>query len=166
MAALESADGVWELRDYDPAAVIALNNAEAEKTSVLDERSFDGLLAVASFAKGYGEAPEAMLIAMTEAAPYDNPNFAWFKAQHPRFVYIDRVVVAESACGQGLARRLYEALFAFAKARDCAMIGCEVNIEPPNPGSDLFHAAMGFAEAGQAKLSNGKTVRYLLKRMS
>ncbi len=38
---------------------------------------------------------------------------------------------------------------------------CEVNHAPPNPGSDAFHARMGFGEIGRAVLSGGKTVRYL-----
>jgi predicted GNAT superfamily acetyltransferase len=37
---------------------------------------------------------------------------------------------------------------------------CEVNAEPPNPASDAFHAAMGFAEVGSATLGGGKQVRY------
>jgi predicted GNAT superfamily acetyltransferase len=33
---------------------------------------------------------------------------------------------------------------------------------PPNPGSDAFHAALGFREVGRAFLADrGKAVRYL-----
>ena len=31
-----------------------------------------------------------------------------------------------------------------------------------NPASDAFHARLNFTEIGQAKLSNGKSVRYLM----
>jgi predicted GNAT superfamily acetyltransferase len=45
-----------------------------------------------------------------------------------------------------------------------ALLCCEVNIEPPNPGSDRFHAALGFVEAGHATLSDrAKSVRYLTR---
>ena len=37
---------------------------------------------------------------------------------------------------------------------------------PPNPGSDAFHAALGFVEAGQAEHPDGKVVRYLCKPLS
>jgi uncharacterized protein len=40
-------------------------------------------------------------------------------------------------------------------------VGCEINLLPPNPASDAFHARMGFVEVGAAQLANGKTVRYL-----
>ena len=36
-----------------------------------------------------------------------------------------------------------------------------VNLDPPNPGSDAFHAKMGFAQVGCAELApGGKTARY------
>jgi hypothetical protein len=40
---------------------------------------------------------------------------------------------------------------------------CEVNVEPPNPGSDAFHANLGFEEIGRAFVpEREKTVRYLV----
>ena len=36
------------------------------------------------------------------------------------------------------------------------------NTDPPNPGSDAFHARLGFHEVGRAFLADrGKSVRYL-----
>ncbi len=44
---------------------------------------------------------------------------------------------------------------------------CEVNLDPPNPASDAFHANMGFVEIGQAAIHNGaKTVRYFEKLLA
>jgi predicted GNAT superfamily acetyltransferase len=38
---------------------------------------------------------------------------------------------------------------------------------PPNPASDAFHAALGFAEVGSARLFDGmKTVRYLARPLT
>jgi len=43
---------------------------------------------------------------------------------------------------------------------------CEVNLDPPNPVSDAFHATLGFAEVGhQALQGTSKTVRYLSKNI-
>ena len=39
------------------------------------------------------------------------------------------------------------------------------NSDPPNPGSDAFHAAMGFAVIGAATLSNGESVRYYARTL-
>jgi uncharacterized protein len=108
----------------------------------------------------------AFLIALDHTAPYQNPNFAWFREAYQSFVYIDRIVVAESARGQGIARLLYEDLFAAARSAGVPRIVCEVNSEPPNPASDAFHLAMGFGKVGQAILYDGaKTVNYFAKNL-
>jgi predicted GNAT superfamily acetyltransferase len=85
---------------------------------------------------------------------------------HERFVYIDRVIVAPSQRGRGLARLLYEDLIAAAARARHVLIGCEVNVEPPNPASDALHAALGFSEVGRAILPGGaKQVRYLTRQV-
>ena len=103
----------------------------------------------------------AFLIALDEQADYANANFAFFRARRKRFVYIDRVITAKHAMRQGLASKLYEDLFLRATAAAQSVVGCEVNLLPPNPASDAFHPRMGFVEVGTAQLPNGKTVRYL-----
>ena len=103
----------------------------------------------------------ALLIAFDQDADYESPNFQWFRARRPRFVYVDRIVVADSRRGRGVAGHLYRDLFARAGAAGHDRIVCEVNLDPPNPGSDAFHARMGFAEVGRPALEpGGKTVRY------
>jgi uncharacterized protein len=105
---------------------------------------------------------DAFLLAFDQDAPYDSPNFLWFRARYPRFVYIDRIAVTPSARGRGLARLLYCDLFDAARRRGHTHIACEVNVDPPNPTSDAFHAALGFVEVGCASIHDGsKTVRYL-----
>jgi predicted GNAT superfamily acetyltransferase len=97
-----------------------------------------------------------------QGAQYDSPNFLWFRSRYPRFVYVDRIVVASSARGRGLARRLYDDLFKQAIAAGHDRVVCEVNMQPPNPASDAFHAALGFVEVGTATIHDGnRTVRYL-----
>lgn len=43
------------------------------------------------------------------------------------------------------------------------VVCCDVNLDPPNPASDSFHAGFGFAEVGRARLASGKQVRYLVR---
>ena len=63
---------------------------------------------------------------------------------------------------KGLAARLYDALFDAARAAGHSHVVCEVNSDPPNPGSDAFHFARGFEIVGEAHLDDrGKTVRYM-----
>jgi len=97
----------------------------------------------------------ALLIALDHTASYINPNFNWFKTHHESFIYIDRVIVSGAARGQGLARELYQDLFVVAKQSGHDRVVCEVNINPPNPISEAFHATMGFVDVGQASLYNG-----------
>ena len=79
-------------------------------------------------------------------------------------MYVDRIAVAPTTRGRGHARRLYDDLFAHALRAGHQRVVCEVNREPPNPASDAFHAALGFAEVGAGTIHGGaKTVRYLVR---
>lgn len=142
-------------------ALLALNNAHAAELSWLEPARFGVLLGRAFHARCIGAA-DAFLLAFDQDADYDSPNYIWFRTRYPRFVYIDRVAVAAAARGRGYARRLYADLIEAAGALGHGLVVCEVNSDPPNPASDAFHAALGFAEAGRAAIHGGsKTVRYL-----
>jgi uncharacterized protein len=146
-------------------AVLALNNAHAMELSWLAPERLQYLVAHAFAARKIGGA-DAFLLAFDQDAAYDSPNFLWFRARFQRFVYVDRVVVAEAARGRGLARTLYRDLFEQAARADHARVVCEVNSRPPNPESDAFHAALGFVEVGRASDHDAsKDVRYLARML-
>jgi predicted GNAT superfamily acetyltransferase len=150
----------------DEPAILALNNAHAAELSWLEPERLSFLLGEAFYARRIG-ALEAFIMTFDQDARYDSPNFIWFRERYPRFVYVDRVVVAGSARGRGHARRLYDDLFAHAAAAGHTLVTCEVNLEPPNPASDAFHAALGFHEAGDAVIHGGaKAVRYFVRRIA
>jgi hypothetical protein len=150
----------------DDAAALALNNVHAVELSWLDAPRFAELVERALMARRIGEV-EALLLAFDQDADYDSPNFLWFRDRYPRFVYVDRIVVAPAARGRGLARRLYDDLFAEVRQRGHDQVVCEVNLQPPNPASDAFHARLGFVEVGRAVLPGGaKAVRYLRRALS
>jgi predicted GNAT superfamily acetyltransferase len=147
------------------AAVLALNNAHAKELSWFAPERLQYLVGHASLARRIGVL-DAFLLAFDQDAPYDSPNFLWFRERVPRFVYVDRVVVATSARGRGLARTLYRDLFEQAAKAGHERVVCEVNSRPPNPQSDAFHAALRFAEVGYASIHGGaKDVRYLLRAL-
>jgi predicted GNAT superfamily acetyltransferase len=144
-------------------AVLALNNDHAVELSWLDAKRLRHLVAQAFLARRIG-AVDALLLAFDQAADYDSPNFLWFRERFARFVYVDRVVVAAASRGRGHARRLYLDLFEHARQAGHDRIVCEVNADPPNPGSDAFHAALGFNPIGSGTIhGGGKTVRYMLR---
>src|ERR1700737_1553426 len=146
-------------------SLLALNNAHAQELSWLEPARLEHMVAQAFLARRIGNL-DAFLLAFDQGADYDSPNFLWFRARYPRFVYVDRIVVAASARGRGCARRLYRDLFEHAESAGHERVVCEVNIGPPNPASAAFHAALGFAEVGRASIHEGrKTVRYLSRAL-
>ena len=144
------------------AGLLALNNDHAQELSLLDAARWEVLVTRAFCATCVGG--DALLIAFDQDADYDSKHFHWLKARRERFVYVDRVCVAAAVRGGGVARRLYEDLFAKAVAAGHDRVLCEVNAVPPNPGSDAFHARMGFAAFDRKAWSEtGRTVRYMEK---
>lgn len=154
-AALERDPGLRE-------ALLTLNNRSAVETSWLEPERLEHMVG-AAFAAIHVPDGQALLIAFDQNADYDSPNFLWFRDRYDQFVYVDRIIVASEARGKGLARQLYAQLFDLARDAGHERVTCEVNSDPPNPASDAFHAAEGFAEAGHALLGNGKTVRYMAR---
>jgi 4-hydroxy-tetrahydrodipicolinate synthase len=151
--------------DLEPA-LLALNNANATELSWLDPQRLAALLGQAFYARRIGSV-RAFLLAFDERADYDSPNYLWFRERYPRFVYVDRVAVAQAARGRGFARRLYADLMQQAAAAGHTVVVCEVNANPPNPASDALHAALGFAEVGAASIHGGsKEVRYFARAIA
>jgi uncharacterized protein len=146
-------------------AVLALSAAHEVETGPLDHDSLTHMLENAFHSASVGGGRDGYLITFDQDGDYDSVNFVWFKARYDRFVYVDRVVVAEHARGQGLARSFYAALFDVARQAGHTRVVCEVNLDPPNPGSVAFHGRLGFVEVGQALLANGKTVSYQEARL-
>lgn len=157
---------IEQVSPQDEPAVLALNNEHAAELSWLEPEHLSFLLGEAFYARRIGSL-EAFIMTFDQDASYDSPNFLWFRQRYPRFVYVDRVVVAAAARGRGHARRLYEDLFEQASRASQAIVTCEVNAEPPNPASDAFHAALGFGEVGYAVIHGGrKAVRYYARRIA
>ncbi len=163
------AHGLVDLRHAQRALldkVIARNQEVVAVTSPLDRDSLQALIDVAMLALAEPKTG-SFLLALGPNAAHEGANYVWLQQRLLRFAYVDRIVVAPEARGQGLARRFYAALEQAARERDLLMMTCEVNCKPDNPVSHAFHKALGFAalydrdmtEAGQ----DGKWVRYYAK---
>ncbi len=144
--------------------VLALSARHERETGLLDVSTLSAMCAAAYQASVIGQRG-GYLITFDQNGAYDSPNFLWFKARYPRFVYIDRIVIDPDARKAGYARALYEELFVRGRSDGHTRVVCEVNADPPNPGSDAFHARMSFASVGEARLANGKTVQYLARSL-
>jgi uncharacterized protein len=151
--------------ESDLDALLELNNAHRAETGQLDRDRLSRMIG-AAFCAQTNESRQCLLIVFDQAAGYDSPNFLWFRDRFARFVYVDRIIVAASARGTGIARALYAELFMLAQAAGHDTVVCEVNRVPPNSASDAFHAALGFVEAGRGSPTPGKEVRYLKRAVS
>jgi predicted GNAT superfamily acetyltransferase len=141
--------------------LLAVSNASARETSLLSRQRFDHLIERARIALFIPPAA-AFLLAFEQSDDYDGGHFLWFKSRYDKFLYIDRVVVAEPYRRRQLGRMLYAGVLQRAAEWGSSRVVCEVNLYPPNPASDHFHAAQGFHEVGRATFDGGaKTVRYL-----
>jgi uncharacterized protein len=158
-----------EIKDLhaDPSVrdgLLQINNSSARETSMLTREKLDRMISLARVAT-FIEPSAAFLLAFAENDEFDGGHFLWFRSRFDKFLYVDRVVVSEDRRRLGLGRVLYADLFKRAEELGHRSVVCEVNLQPPNPISDRFHAAQGFAEVGRATIENGaKTVRYLLRR--
>jgi len=142
-----------------------LNQQHAVALSSLSCEAFAALTRRATRAAVVDEKA-AFLLAFDQDADYDSPNFLWFKARFPRFLYVDRVVVSAAHRRKGLARKLYNDLFVAAAAAGHDSVVCEVNAVPPNPSSDAFHDSLGFTLVAREGLGDsGKVVSYLRCRL-
>jgi predicted GNAT superfamily acetyltransferase len=141
----------------DFEAILALNAESVRFLSPLDAArlaALDREAALHLVACDAG-AVVAFLLAFREGADYDSENYRWFAARFRRFLYVDRVVVSAARQAGGLGTQLYAALFAGARAAGVATIVCEIDVEPPNPTSQRFHARLGFREVGTQRVAGG-----------
>jgi predicted GNAT superfamily acetyltransferase len=96
--------------------------------------------------------------------PYDSMNYAWFSARYESFIYVDRIVVAESGRGLGVGSQLYAAFADRGVADGFDVMLAEVNIRPRNDVSLAFHDARGFVSVGKQDTDGGAKRVTMLER--
>jgi predicted GNAT superfamily acetyltransferase len=110
--------------------------------------------------------PVGFVLGMPPGLDYTSENYVFFSARASElgrdFVYVDRIVLAPSLQGRGLGPQLYAAVFDEARRVGAPEVLCEVNVEPPNPGSLAFHTRLGFVEVGRQETHGGENVVALL----
>ncbi len=147
----------------DLEAVRGLNEAAIPHVGSLSRRELEhlhhqsrGLLVVRDARGSADPAIAAFVLLLDQDADYTSPNFLWFQKRHPRFLYVDRIVVDAGYRRRGLATRLYRAACDLGSG-EFDVLACEVNSDPPNPTSMSFHRGFGFLEVGEQR-ANGKDV--------
>ena len=140
--------GAYEATDLE--ALHRINEAAVPFVNSLTRDELSELIAMSPLTLVVREAgrPLGFVLTLLDGLDYDSLNYAWVSARYPTFSYVDRIAIDEAARGRGLGRMLYDGLFPkLGDLRDKLLL--EVNLEPPNPASHAFHAAMGFERVGE-----------------
>lgn len=148
------------IRDAAPSdfpAILALNEALVRYLSPLTPEQLEELHTVASLHRVavHGDELLGFLLALREGTAYDSPNYRWFCGRYDRFLYIDRVVVAEQHQGAGTGSALYGDALAAAQRAHVPVLAAEYDIDPPNEASRAFHGRLGFREVGRQPVAGG-----------
>jgi predicted GNAT superfamily acetyltransferase len=153
---------VRELQRTDWPRVLDLNLRSERELSEVDEQRLEYILSFTHRSLVIESAGEVVgfALAMAPATAYDSRNYRWFDAHLERFLYLDRIAVAEQARRRGIGARLYDAME--TTARSYGRMVCDVNLLPPNDVSLAFHAARGYREIG--RLTHPEKVVALLSK--
>jgi predicted GNAT superfamily acetyltransferase len=152
------------LKPEDHALILAMNNAAVPNVNPADAEELAELIGMSELtvALTEGDTVLGFVLTMPPGVGYGSDNYRWFSEHYDEFVYVDRIVVAEEARNRGIGAELYNRVIEHARAHGIPRVTCEVNLDPPNPGSLRFHKRLGFVEVGeQVSRNSGHRVRLL-----
>jgi predicted GNAT superfamily acetyltransferase len=149
------------LRDATAAdfpRILELNEESVHHLSPLTREGLQWLHDTAAYHRVVVDDGEvvAFLLALREGGEYESLNYRWFARTYDRFLYVDRVVVANRSRGAGVGRRLYADLLLFARQTGAERVTCEFDTDPPNEPSRRFHESQGFREVGTQAVAGGR----------
>ncbi len=147
--------------------LVALNDAAYPAVPITAANDMAELLALADYTfAAFDDENRSTLhgfvIGMRPGSDYPSENYRYFSTRGTNFLYVDRIVVSLEKRGAGIGRMLYNAVFELARAEGRTEVTCEVNLDPPNPGSLAFHARLGFTRVGEQETKNGSVTVALL----
>jgi predicted GNAT superfamily acetyltransferase len=154
----------------DVARVLEINNANTPGVSELTlselETDIKNCLHALAIDNEHGEVC-AFCITFAPDAPDAGVNHQWFADRFESFVYLDRIAIDSAYQNLGLGALLYQSVEQqIIASAEHSLLCCEVNLEPPNPGSLRFHHRIGFTEVGQHSPQQNYLVSMLSKNLS
>lgn len=153
-----------EIKPRHYPAILRSNAHFVHWLSPLDEGDLSELQNRSDYARQLYEG-EAVMFAYDGGSDYRHKHVEWLSDHLDRYLYIDRIIVGESAQGRGAGRALYSDLENFARQAGHTHLACEVNTAPNNPGSHTFHLNTGFTPLGDADYADGLSVRYYVRKL-
>ena len=154
----------------DVARVLEINNANTPGVSELTlselETDIKNCLHALAIDNEHGEVC-AFCITFAPDAPDAGVNHQWFADRFESFVYLDRIAIDPTYQNLGLGVLLYQSVEQqMIDSAQHSLLCCEVNLEPPNPGSLRFHHRIGFTEVGQHSPQQDYLVSMLSKNLN
>jgi len=150
---------------FDLKEVLAINQAHLPAVSTLNVADLEEL---ASWSEHFKVAVDetnkilGFILCLGPKRPYLSLNYTWFAQRYSQFLYIDRIVVCETAQRRGLGKQFYADALQAAQIIGAPLL-CEVNIVPRNEESLAFHARLGFRSVGTQVTEGGKKRVTLLR---
>lgn len=149
--------------EADVPALVELNNSATPAVPVTPAHTMTDLLDVSSLALVATDPheevdPLGFLLALDPGSNYSSENYDWFESRGLDHLYVDRIVLGERARNRGIGRQLYGAVFDAAREADRDVVTCEINLNPPNPGSMRFHGRLGFEQTGRQLTKGGEVL--------
>lgn len=133
------------VRSADLPAVRRLNAANEPGVGPLDETRVELFTTAADafWVAVDDDEVVGLFVGLLAGHDYASPNYRWFAGRWDEFAYVDRIALAPTARGRGLADDFYDRWESIARAANAAVLCAEVNISPPNPRSMAFHRRRG-----------------------
>ena len=151
----------------DIKAVLEINAASVSGVAALDEAELRRLMGMPNHHLAIESADYLVVgyaLTFCSKAPYDGEEFQQFQRIFAKpFIYIDQVATRSDFRRKGMGSEIYNALESMARLGDASKLCCEVNIDPPNPGSMAFHQNRGFRQSGILTTIDGRQVALLTK---
>lgn len=137
------------LRQTDVPDVLALNEANVEMLSTMDEAELASVLSLSDRfdVLDVDGAFAGFVVTMRPGTAYDSAYYGWFASTFEQFYYLDRIVLHPDFRRQGFGGFVYDEIEQVAK--DYGRLCLEVNLVPRNDPSLAFHGGRGFVEIGR-----------------
>jgi predicted GNAT superfamily acetyltransferase len=138
---ISALDNPYALLEFNNAAVPDIGELTISKAQwLVDHAALPGLATLDG-------RPAGMVVVLSDTAGYDSDFYRWFTERYDNFLYIDRIIVANWARGQGVAKHLYQTIEQAAQDKKMAVVA-DVYSEPPNVASLHLHLTRGFQSIG------------------
>ena len=144
------------IEQHDLDTIVDLNQGALEGVGPLDYESAALLVKQSDQALVLDVEGEVagFVITLPTGAAYDSSRYEWFEDRLDDYVYLDRIVVADTHRRQGVASRLYDAVE--------AELPVALEVYDTNAPSLEFHRRRGYRKVGELDHA-GKTNLMLVK---